>query len=120
MRRDPVVGAGRVRDRADRVLDGGVLHEEEDRGALPVAGSRGGKDRVRDGDESGPGGGVRRGTVRRDHPAEDRSANERAVRLSKKCGFLNKTDCGNIDMKCIDNSWLAWGFQMNFMYKTVC
>ena len=46
LRRDPVVGAGRVRDCADRVLGGVVLHEAEDRGALPVAGGRGGEDRL--------------------------------------------------------------------------
>ena len=51
--------------------------------------------------------------------AEDRSANERAVRLSKKCGYLNRGIHGKVDMKRFDNCWLAWGFQVNFMYESV-
>ena len=51
--------------------------------------------------------------------AEDRSANERAVRLAKKCGYLNRGLQGNVNMKRMDNCWLAWGFQVNFMFERV-
>ena len=51
--------------------------------------------------------------------AEDRSANERAVRLAKKCGYLKRGVHGNVDMKRMDNWWLAWGFQVNFIFRRV-
>ena len=51
--------------------------------------------------------------------AEDRSANERAVRLAKKCGYLKRGVQGHVDMKRMDNCWLAWGFQINFMFERV-
>ena len=52
--------------------------------------------------------------------AEDRSANERSVRLVKKCNFLDKGIYGKVSMKRMDNVWLAWGFQTNFMYEPIC
>ena len=52
--------------------------------------------------------------------AKDRSSNERAVRLAKKAGFLNIAMEGSADWRRIDDAWLAWSFQTNFMYKTVC
>jgi hypothetical protein len=51
--------------------------------------------------------------------ASDRGGNERAVRLSKKAGFLSRglQQNANVDRYC--DSWLTWGFQVNFMYKPV-
>ena len=51
--------------------------------------------------------------------AEDRSANERAVRLAKTCGYLTRGLQGNVNMKRMDNCWLAWRFQVNFMFERV-
>ena len=47
----------------------------------------------------------------------DRSDNERAVRLSKQCGLINKGMQPRSSFVRIDNAWLIWYFQCNFMFK---
>ena len=51
--------------------------------------------------------------------ATDRSGNERAVKISKLSGLLQRgltcTGCP----KRLDDIWLVWSFQTNFMYKPV-
>jgi DDE superfamily endonuclease len=51
--------------------------------------------------------------------ASDRGGNERAVRLSKKAGFLSRglQPRAGVDRYC--DSWFTWGFQIKFMYKPV-
>jgi hypothetical protein len=51
--------------------------------------------------------------------ASDQGGNEYAVCLSKKAGFLSRglQQNANVDQYC--DSWLTWGFQVNFMYKPV-
>ncbi len=51
--------------------------------------------------------------------ATDRSGNERAVRLSKQCGLINKGIKPSLSFVRIDNVWLVCSFQCNFMYKKV-
>ena len=51
--------------------------------------------------------------------ASDRSGNERAVRLSKQCGLINRGMHPRTSFVRIDNEWLVWSFQCNFMYKNV-
>ena len=51
--------------------------------------------------------------------ASDRGGNERAVRLSKKAGFLSRGFQQNSKVDRYCDSWLTWGFQVNFMYKPV-
>ena len=48
-----------------------------------------------------------------------RSGNEREVRLSKQCGLINRSMKPRSSFVRIDNVWLAWSFQCNFMYKNV-
>ena len=52
--------------------------------------------------------------------ARDRSANERAVRIGKTADIFHMAKNGNTDLQLIDNIWLGWTFQANFMYKPVC
>ena len=52
--------------------------------------------------------------------AKDRSANERAVKIGKTADILHMAKSGNVDLKLIDDIWLGWTFQANFMFKTVC
>ena len=51
--------------------------------------------------------------------ATDRSANERAVKICKMSSFLKRGLKNNGDPVRLDNAWLAWSFQANFMYKPV-
>ena len=51
--------------------------------------------------------------------AKDRSGNERAVRLSKQCGLINRGMQPRSSFVRIDNVWLTWSFQCNFMFKNV-
>ena len=51
--------------------------------------------------------------------ASDRGGNERAVRLSKQAGFLRRGLQPNSDIDRCCDSWLTWGFQVNFMFKPV-
>jgi DDE superfamily endonuclease len=58
-------------------------------------------------------------TVRNAGIASDRSANERAVRLSKMCGYIRMGLLQNESTKRLDNAWITWSFQSNFNYKPV-
>ena len=51
--------------------------------------------------------------------AADRSGNERAVNMAKKSGYIKRglTPAGSPER--LNNAWLAWSFQVNFMYNTV-
>ena len=51
--------------------------------------------------------------------AYDWSGNERGVGLSKKGGFVKRGLLPGGCPKRLNNAWLAWGFQVNFMYKPV-
>jgi DDE superfamily endonuclease len=51
--------------------------------------------------------------------AHDRSGNERAVKYIKHCGFLDKGLRGHENEIDMADVWLAWGFQLNFIYKSV-
>ena len=52
---------------------------------------------------------------------EDRSANERAVQLTKKCEYIYRgVENGVIDRKRLKKCWLGWGFLANFMYEPFC
>jgi hypothetical protein len=51
--------------------------------------------------------------------AADRSGNERAVRLSKMSGYLKRGLSNNQSLERFDQAWLAWGFQINFMFQKV-
>ena len=51
--------------------------------------------------------------------ATDRSGNERAVRLSKQSGYINRGIKPAGSPLRMDNAWLAWSFQCNFMFENV-
>lgn len=51
--------------------------------------------------------------------ASDRGGNERAVRLSKMSGYLSRGLPQHCSVNRFCDSWPAWGFQTNFMYKKV-
>ena len=51
--------------------------------------------------------------------ATDRSGNERAVRMAKLSGLLQRgLSCTGCPKRLYD-IWLVWSFQPNFMYKPV-
>jgi hypothetical protein len=49
--------------------------------------------------------------------ASGRGGNERPVRLTKNAGFLRRGLQPNADVDRFCDTWLTWGFQINFMYK---
>jgi len=53
--------------------------------------------------------------------ATTRSGNERSVRQVKTTSWLIKRGCTfqNWDLEMLSDIWLAWGFQINFMYSPV-
>jgi hypothetical protein len=51
--------------------------------------------------------------------ATDRSGNERAVRYLKISDYLSKGLITNESVERLCDTWLAWGYQVNFMYKPV-
>ena len=51
--------------------------------------------------------------------AADRSGNERAVNLTKMSGLLKRGLRPNACPIRLNNVWLAWSFQINFMYASV-
>ena len=51
--------------------------------------------------------------------ASDRSANERAVNVAKRAGFLSRGVDSAQDVGTVADVWLAWSFQCNFMFKPV-
>ena len=50
--------------------------------------------------------------------ATDRSGNERGVKYSKYSGILARGMKAKNDFAMIDDIWLAWSFQTNFMYES--
>ena len=51
--------------------------------------------------------------------ASDRSANERAVNRCKQSGYIQRGLKQNGDPTTMDDVWLTWSFQTNFMYNAV-
>ena len=51
--------------------------------------------------------------------AADRSGNERAVRLAKMAGYLHRGLDNTQSMERMNQVWLCWGLQINFMYGRV-
>jgi len=51
--------------------------------------------------------------------ANDHSGNERQVNVSKRSGLISRGLQHNQCPSTIADAWLAWGFQVNFMYKLV-
>lgn len=51
--------------------------------------------------------------------ASDRGSNERGVNVSKRSGMIKRGFQANMDAKLFQDVWIAWGFQVNFMYNPV-
>jgi hypothetical protein len=51
--------------------------------------------------------------------ATDRAGNERAVKYLKISDYINRGMLFNKSSERLSNTWLAWGFQVNFMYRPV-
>ena len=51
--------------------------------------------------------------------AADRAGNERAVRLTKMSGYVGRGLENRQAFARLADAWLAWGFQINFMYDEV-
>jgi hypothetical protein len=51
--------------------------------------------------------------------AADRSANERAVKVCKRSGFLERGLLPSADVDFLCDTWRNWPFQANFMFKNV-
>ena len=51
--------------------------------------------------------------------ASDRSGNERAVNVCKKSGYIKRGLAPHGEPRRLNDSWLAWSFQANFMYAPV-
>ena len=51
--------------------------------------------------------------------AADRSGNERAVKLAKKSGLLKRGLKPSACPMRLNNVWMSWSFQANFMYNPV-
>ena len=51
--------------------------------------------------------------------ATDRAGNERAVNVSKRAWFLSRGFAQNMSPKRMNDAWLTWCFQANFMFNPV-
>ena len=51
--------------------------------------------------------------------ATDRSGNKRAVNRCKQSGYIKRGLQQNGNPRLMDEAWLAWSFQSNFMYRAV-
>ena len=60
-----------------------------------------------------------RETIHTADVATSRSGNERAVNQTKRSGFIKRGIKQNADPAVMDDVWLTWSFQSNFMYKPV-
>jgi hypothetical protein len=58
-------------------------------------------------------------TIQAASAAADRSGNERAVRLAKSSAFIRRGTETQKSVVRICDAWLAYGFQVNFMFKSV-
>ena len=52
--------------------------------------------------------------------ASNRAANERAVKMAKLCGYVKRGLSQRQTFARLQKSWMAHGFQLNFMYLPVC
>ena len=53
------------------------------------------------------------------HTTTDRGGNERAVNVAKRSWFLKRNFQMNSSAKLMDDSWMTWSFQCNFMYDSI-
>ena len=60
-----------------------------------------------------------RDTIHTADVATTRSGNERGVNQSKRSGFIQRGIRQNSNAAVMDDVWLTWAFQSNFMYKAV-
>ena len=51
--------------------------------------------------------------------AADRSGNERAVRVTKMSSYVKRGTTQHKDIVRLCDVWLAWGWQANFMFKSI-
>lgn len=51
--------------------------------------------------------------------ATDRGGNERAVNVCKRAGFIKAGFQPNSSPKILDDAWITWGFQANFMFNPI-
>ena len=61
----------------------------------------------------------RNGTLTSAKIAADKAGNERAVRLTKMSGYVNSGLEKRQAFVRLADAWLAWGFQVNFMFDEV-
>ena len=60
-----------------------------------------------------------RDTIETADRATTRSGNERGVKLSKLSGYLQRGIQSNARKQTVNDVWLSWSFQANFMYRSV-
>ena len=58
-------------------------------------------------------------TIRSASIATDRSGNERGVNVQKRSGFIKRGIKPSSCLKTMDDVWISWSFQSNFMFKPV-
>lgn len=58
-------------------------------------------------------------TIRSADVADKRSSNERAVKVEKQSGYIKRGVPAGGSLETMDDVWLAWSFQINFMFKPV-
>ena len=58
-------------------------------------------------------------TLRSASVASDRGGNERAVNVAKRSWFLKRGFQKTSSAKRMNNAWMTWSFQSNFMYDPV-
>jgi hypothetical protein len=51
--------------------------------------------------------------------AKDRARNERAINVCKQSGVIKRGLLRNGSPEELDDSWMAWSFQANFMFRPV-
>ena len=58
-------------------------------------------------------------TLRTASVARDRGGNERAVNVCKRAWYISRGFQENSSAKLLNNAWLTWAFQSNFMFAPV-
>ena len=61
----------------------------------------------------------RKKTLRTASVASDRGGNERAVNVSKRAWYISRGFQPNSCPKQLNDAWITWGFQVNFMFAPV-
>ena len=61
----------------------------------------------------------RKQTLRTASVATDRGGNERAVKVCKRAGFISSGFHANACPQTLDDAWITWGLQANFMYNPI-